>query len=187
VETAGSSQRSEANAPGERPAFRELRRRWLSPSLFALAALAFLLPFATVSCDNAKTTFTGIQLVTRSVPRGGRVNEAGSCTGDLSGCVERRSSDTARAALAATVIGLLLGLFRLQRGPGWCAAAGFAAMLTLPFESGDADVRYHAGYWLILFFIAWAGGLHFKRAVRRWLDRRAALGKRPPRWTGAPP
>jgi hypothetical protein len=146
-----------------------------------LAALAFLLPFATVSCDNAKTTFTGIQLVTRSVPRGGMVNETGGCTGDLSGCVERRSSDTARAALAAAVIGLILGLFRLQRGPGWCAAAGLAATVTLLFESGNADLSLHAGYLLTLFFFAWVGGLHFRRAFRRWQDRRAAAGKGPPR------
>jgi hypothetical protein len=51
----------------------------------------------------------------------------------------------------------------------------------LPFESGDADVRIHAGYLLVLFFFAWVSGLHVKRAFRRWQDRRAALGKGPRR------
>ena len=53
---------------------RALIRRWHSPVLFGLIGLCFLLPFATVSCDGAETTFTGAQLVTWSVPEGGAID-----------------------------------------------------------------------------------------------------------------
>src|SRR6516165_5519439 len=101
--------------------------RWLSPSLFTLIALCFLLPFATVSCDDANTTFTGAQLVTHTVPRGGVLDEAPECSTDISVCVERNASTTATIALFAALIGLALGLIGVGRGPGWCAAVGFGA------------------------------------------------------------
>lgn len=106
-------------------------RRWLSPALFALAALAFLLPFATVSCDQAKTSFTGVQLVTHTVPQGGNVDEGADCTGDISRCVESQGSALATAAFVAALLGFALGLLRFRRGPGWCAAAGLLMTLLL--------------------------------------------------------
>ena len=53
-----------------------MNRPRLSPALFALICLGFLLPFATVSCDDARTSFTGIQLVTHTVPSGGPALES---------------------------------------------------------------------------------------------------------------
>ena len=45
------------------------RSRAVSGALFLGIALAFLLPFATVSCDDEdRTTFTGLELATRNVP-----------------------------------------------------------------------------------------------------------------------
>jgi hypothetical protein len=141
-------------------------RRWLSPVYFGLAALAFLLPFATVSCDDATTTFTGLQLVTHTVPAGGRVNEV-DCSADLSACVEHRGSTTAGIALAAALIGLLLGLLGIGRGAGWCAAIGFLAMAILPFESDMANVNARSGYLLALLSLLAACGLQMIRRFRR--------------------
>src|SRR5438477_7786179 len=83
---------------------RVMKRPRLSPALFALICLAFVLPFATVSCDNAKTSFTGLQLVTHTVPSGGAVHEEGDCSGELGGCVESQGS-----LLAALAFGMALG------------------------------------------------------------------------------
>src|ERR687888_2256848 len=96
---------------------RNVSRRWLSPTLFALIALCFFLPFATVSCDNARTSFTGVQLVTKTVPKGGKVDEAPDCAADLSVCVEKEASRTGRLALFGALAGLLLGLFGVIKGP----------------------------------------------------------------------
>jgi hypothetical protein len=141
-------------------------RRWLSPAYFGLAALAFLLPFATVSCDNATTTFTGIQLVTHTVPAGGRVDEA-DCSADLSACVEHRASTTAGIALAAVLVGLILGLLGIGRGAGWCAAVGFLATAILPFKSDMASVNARSGYLLALLSLLAACGLQMIRRFRR--------------------
>jgi hypothetical protein len=141
--------------------------------VFALFLLCFLLPFATVSCDSAKTSFTGIQLVTRTVPSGGKVDEGADCSTDLSVCVERQGSFSAEVAVIAASIGCLLALFGIQKGPGWCAGAAFAAMLELGWASAAslADVNFHAGFKCALALSAWAAVLHLVRAVRR---RRAA-------------
>jgi hypothetical protein len=143
--------------------------RWLSPSLFALVALSFPLPFATVSCDTASTTFTGAQLVTHTVPRGGVLDEPPDCSADISVCVERDAAPTATLALAAVLVGLLLGLVGVVRGPGWCAAVSLGALLALPFEGPflGPDVTMRSGWKLALCFSAVAGGVHLRRAFRR--------------------
>jgi hypothetical protein len=150
-------------------------RRWHSPTLFALIGLCFLLlPFATASCDNAQTTFTGAELVTRTVPQGGVVNEPGyGCAADLSRCVQSQASTLATVALAAAILGLALGIFGIARGSGWCAATGLGALLLLFREalSTYADVRFHAGYNLALLLFLWAAVLHLQRAARRGLQQ----------------
>jgi hypothetical protein len=149
--------------------------RWLSASLFALAALCFLLPFATVSCDDARTTFTGMQLVTRTVPRGGALREGADCSSDISVCVERAAAPTATVALVAALAGVALGLLRIGRGPGWCALVGLGAIVALPFEGGwlGPKVTTHVGYdlALLLFASVWflhvcSSGLGRRRGVR---------------------
>ncbi len=132
---------------------RDRLSRWLSPSLFALVGLCFLLPFATVSWDNAKTTFTGVQLVTRTVPAGGMVSEGADCSADLSECVQDRGSLPATVALVSAVVGLALGLAGIAKGSGWCATSGVIALLWLvepALEPFGPDVRLHAGYDLAL-------------------------------------
>jgi hypothetical protein len=157
---------------------RDRLHRWLSPSLFALIALCFLLPFATVSCDNASTTFTGAQLVTHTVPPGGVINEAPDCSTDISVCVEREAAPTATIALAAALIGLLFGLLGVVRGPGWCAAVGFGALLVLPFEGPflGPDVTMHGGWDLALSLSGFAACVYMRRAWRRRRPQRRPHG-----------
>jgi hypothetical protein len=143
--------------------------RWLSPSLFALIALCLFLPFATVACDGAQTSFTGIQLVTRSVPAGGMVREGTDCSADISVCVERNASTTATVVLAMALAGVLLGLLGIARGPGWAAAIGAVALVILLFNNSifGPDIYVHSGYDIPLLLFAFLGGLHIRRAYRR--------------------
>jgi hypothetical protein len=144
---------------------RSKTQRSLAPVLFGLAALAFLLPFATVSCKDAETTFTGIQLVTKSVPPGGAI-DSGRPIGEE---VEDAAFYTAVAAFAAAVFGFFLTALGVQKGPGWLAAAGLASMVWLMkiAISTLAETVFHAGYWLVLLLFLCAGGLHAWRAIKR--------------------
>jgi hypothetical protein len=146
----------------------------LSPALFALAALSFLLPFGTVSCDTAKTSFTGVQLVTYTVPAGGAVSEGGDCTGDLGGCVEGEASWIAILALACALGGLIMGVRGRMRGPGWFAVGGFLAMLGLVGQAilSFADVRFEVGWRLGFGAFLVAMCVHGYAALKR---RRAAV------------
>jgi hypothetical protein len=151
---------------------RTTTRRLLSPTLFAVIALAFFLPFATVSCDGATTHATGIQLVTHTVPDGGQLDAGPDCKGSIGQCVEAKASTTATVALAAALLGLVLGLLGIVRGPGWCALIGFVSIVLLPLEGLFADIQLEAG-WVFAcfgFLAAWIG--HTVWAVRRWRRRR---------------
>jgi hypothetical protein len=147
--------------------------RWHSPTVFGLIALCFVLPFATVftdGCDSSAqstTTFTGVQLITRTVPRGGH---DASCGRDMSDCVEQTGATTAAFAFGAAIVGLFLGLLGIARGPGWCASVGLGALVVLfgqlmTLDEDDFDL--HGGYWLALLLFLWAGVVHLRRAVRR--------------------
>lgn len=152
--------------------------RWLSPSLFALITLCFFLPFATVACDGASTTFTGVQLVTHTVPPGGVVHEGSDCSADISVCVEHSAAATATVALAMALIGVLLGVLGIARGPGWLAAVGTVALATLPFKGGmfGPDIYLHSGYVTTLSLFTFVGCLHIRRAYRRAHPRSSPPG-----------
>ena len=144
--------------------------RWHSPSVFTLIALCFLLPFATVTViggcgagPDSSTTFTGAQLVTHTVPKGGW----DSCGRDISVCVEQTGATAATVALGAAIVGLLLGLLGIERGPGWCASVGLGALVVIPGRLYDHEVSLGAGYGLALLLFAWAGLLHLIRARNR--------------------
>ena len=167
---------------------RSISRRWLSPALFALIGLAFFLPFATVSCDGAKTTFTGVQLVTHTIPEGGVVDEPPDCSAHIGTCVEHKSSGTATIALISAVLGLALGLLGIAKGPGWCATIGFGAIAVLPGEGGilGPDVAVHSGYDLALYGFLLVGLVHVRRAwVRRKQHRTEDENLEAPSATGA--
>ena len=140
----------------------------LSPALFGLICICFVLPFATASCDNAKTSFTGVQLVTHSVPAGGHVND-GDCSADISTCVEQRGSLWATLALAMALCGLVFGLRGREKGPGWFATGGLVAMVGIAGEAvaSMATVDFLVGYWLMLMLFLSAMCLHGVYALRR--------------------
>jgi hypothetical protein len=165
-------------------------QRWHSPTTFTLIALCFVLPFATVTwmggCSysgHGQTSFTGIQLVTRSVPRG---TGTGNCSANIAGkpdaagainsCVEQAGATPAEIAFAAAIVGIVLGLLRVTGGPGYCAAVGLGALLQTFLFLDNGRVSPHAGYWIALSLFSWAGILHF----RRWWARRPIRARRGP-------
>jgi hypothetical protein len=140
-------------------------QRHLGPVLFGLTILAFLLPFATVSCNGAETTFTGVQLVTKTVPAGGIVD--GKQLGDH---VEEEASSLAMAAFASAVVGFFLTALGRVKGPGWLAAAGLTSTLLLGSDGFDIygpTITYRAGYVLTLFLFTAASFLFAARAIKR--------------------
>ena len=162
--------------------FRRLRaavRRWHSPTIFALIGLSFFLPFATVSCDNAETSFNGVQLVTRTVQHGGRVDEPPDCAADISTCVEQDASLSAEVALVAAIVGFLLGVFGVVKGPGWCAGVSLGALLNISpaLDFLGPDVTTHLGFNGALALSGWAAAVHVVRAVRRRRGIKAGPGE----------
>jgi Domain of unknown function (DUF4234) len=146
----------------------------VSAALFLGVALAFLLPFATVSCDTEdRTTFTGLQLATRSVPETPTEIEGDS----LSSLIEDSGARAATFVLLSVAAGLLLvGLGR--RGGGWFAFGALGGLAWLGREATGARpfITVHAGYWLALGFsiaaVAWYGVLALDRLEPRPYDRR---------------
>jgi Domain of unknown function (DUF4234) len=124
------------------------RSRALSAALFLGIALAFLLPFATVSCDQEdRTTFTGLELATRNVPETPTDVEGES----LSSMIEDSGANAATFVLLCVAAGLLLvGLGR--RGGGWFAFGALAGLAWLGREATGARpfITVHTGYWLAL-------------------------------------
>jgi hypothetical protein len=58
-----------------------------------------------------------VQLVTRTVPKGGTVDEPPDCKTDVGTCVENEASFTAALTLVAAIVGLFLGVFGVSKGP----------------------------------------------------------------------
>jgi hypothetical protein len=158
-------------------------RSHVSPALFALAALAFVLPFATVSCEGAETSFTALQLATRTVPDGGRPDGGGfgeSCTcRDISDEVEHPDSWFADAAAFAALVGLGLGIARMRRGPGWAALVGLLSTAYMGLSGGLATVHLRIGYWLMLGSFGAAAALHLVFWWRRRRAHRSLVGSTP--------
>jgi hypothetical protein len=135
-----------------------------SPVVFAGIVAAFFLPFATVSCEGAETTFTGVQLVTKTVPEGGVIDEE---EGEISDRVESESSGVAAIIIFVAVAGFIIGAFGIERGPGWIAALGIILTIVLGANTDQADVQYLVGYKLVFALFIWAGVLHLARALAR--------------------
>jgi hypothetical protein len=138
--------------------------------LFAVALLAFLLPFGTVSCGTP-VSFTGVELAT------------GTVTGDDATIVDQVNSTAplpALFALLCSASGLALAIAGM-RGQGTTAVAGLLALLLLPWLSGLAELDVHGGYFLAVAALAGVGGWRCRILIRRW--RRARL-RVWPAWTG---
>jgi hypothetical protein len=149
--------------------------RWHLPTVFAAVFLAFCLPFATVSCNGAETTFTGMQLVTHTVPHGGTFEDEDGRKSELSDRVERKSSIPAAIVLLLAAAGLGFGLLGTRR-TGWCASLGLLFTVILGMNTGGGflsgpDVTYHGGYWSTLLLFVWACLVHIGRGIRNLLGR----------------
>lgn len=142
------------------------------PLAFALALLAFALPFATVSCDDAQVEASGADLVLRSPPETeGRAPE-GIELGDL---VVASGGGLATAAFLAFALGLLASARMWQSG--WAPLAGAVGVAALVFlktrgrPESIAEVDTEIG----AFFAAGAGAAAALAAAAVWLR-----GDRPP-------
>jgi len=131
-------------------------RRQISLAAFAVAAVAFFLPFVTLSCAGRPlVTATGIQLATRHVnttPPGGLLGARADPDVDLSLLV--------LAAFACSVLGVLAS--RRGRKAVLACAGGIGAGALLLFSSalsahmrqranGMFTLEYDRGFYLALF------------------------------------
>ena len=110
-----------------------------TPAAFAVALLAFVLPFATVSCDESSVEVSGAELVLRSAPETeGLAAPEGIELGEL---VVASGGGLATAALLAFALGLLASA-RMWRS-GWAPIAGVvgvAALIFLKTRGGPEDI-----------------------------------------------
>jgi hypothetical protein len=95
---------------------------------FAVALLAFLLPFATVSCGGSRVEASGADLVLRTAPK---TESSRAATIDLGELVVAYGGGLATAAFLAFAVGLL-GAARGWRG-AWASLAGVVGVAALVF------------------------------------------------------
>jgi hypothetical protein len=141
--------------------------RATSPIVFAGVALAFFLPFATVSCDES-VTFTGAELAF------GQVEEP-SPQSTFDDEIESESTAPALVAFLAAIAGLVLGVARCP-GAGVASGIGTVAMIVLGANAdplfGTVDV--HVGYALALLgYLTLSVGHLAAWILRRRAKRRA--------------
>src|SRR5262245_41441829 len=140
----------------------ESSARLAIPTLFAVALLAFLLPFGTVSCGTP-VSFTGVELATAHV--------AGDDDVVVDGANGTPAVVAAFAAVAAAA-GLLLALAGV-RGQGTSALTGLLALLLLPWMTGLAEFRVHEGFVLSVAALA---------SIVAWRSRVLVVRRRAARW-----
>lgn len=150
------------------------RLTWLP---FAVALLAFLLPFATVSCGGSRVEASGAELVLRSPPE---TEGSRAATIDLGELVVAYGGGLATAAFLAFAVGLV----GAARGwtLGWAALAGLVGVAALVFlktrgggggPEGVADVDARLGG--VLAVVAGAAGAAVAGAVLLREERRPPL------------
>jgi hypothetical protein len=138
--------------------------RRLAATAFAGAVLAFALPMGAVSnCDGEEVRFSGLELVTASVP------PSESAPGTLHEDVERHASVFAVAALLACFLGLAFGLAGRAGGGAWASTGLIATQLLggAILLTGTAGGSLLAGYWLLLLLLGVAGIAYLRVAARR--------------------
>ena len=102
--------------------------RRIAPLAFALALLAFALPFATVSCDEAQVEASGADLVLRTAPETEGQAADGVVLGEL---VVAYGGGLATAAFLAFALSLLASIRMWQSG--WAPLAGAVGVAALIF------------------------------------------------------
>ena len=139
------------------------RSRGVPLTLFALALIGFLLPFATVSCDTP-VTFTGLELATANVPT--------DADDELAQDIEHNGTAVAAIAFAFVLLAVAL-LAAGIRGWGVAAVAGMIGLLLLPWIciGSLADFELHEGYMLSVGALA---GVALLRRVDSFSARRKA-------------
>jgi hypothetical protein len=146
--------------------------------LLTAAALAFLLPFGTVSCDNQTVHFTGAELATRHVqPATGHELDADE---GLAGDIETDGSTLALMAVVFVAFGIGSAAWR-ARGGGFALAAMFSLLFLLVSAGlSMSDVSIEIGYWVALATVIAAVVIR-TRARRRIGKERRRLGTEAPR------
>lgn len=152
--------------------------------LFAAAALAFLLPFGTVACNEETVSFTGIELATRTIepsPAAGGAPDKG-----LAGTVEAEGGTYALMTLVFLAGGLVSVAWR-SRGGGFTLAAIFSLLvLLLDAAVSDAEVDIRIGFWLALASVSGAGLLRIRAGLHTRARRRSNELAPVPRSGGLP-
>ena len=147
---------------------RRRRRRFNGVSaLLVAAALAFLLPFGTVSCDEERVSFTGIRLATRTIEPDPAA--AGAPDKGLAGDVEAEVGTYALMTLVF-LAGGLVSVAVCGRGGGFALAVLLCLLvLLLDAVDNEAEVDIRLGYWLALASVsaAWLLRLWSSRRERR--------------------
>lgn len=152
-------------------------------ALYALVALAFLLPFLQSTTDARAGKATGVELARGEPSLTGRyVHDA------FEGQVEQVFSDgraPALVALVAALAGLALTWLPYRIGPAAGSAAGLAglgAMFVLYQQAGSAFAltSWRPGFWIAAAAFLVAGGWALAVAVRTpwWWPPRAEDGRR---------
>jgi hypothetical protein len=144
----------------------------VAPFAFALALLAFALPFATVSCDDARVEPSGADLLLRTAPETEGQAPEGIDLGEL---VVAYGGGLATAAFLAFAVSLLAAV--RAWGSGWAPLAGGVGVLALLFlktrgaggrgPEGIAEVDARIGG----FLAAGAGAAGALLAGAVWLGR----------------
>jgi len=146
--------------------------------LLAAAALAFLLPFGTVSCDNQTVRFTGTELASRNVQHApGHEHDRRE---GLAGDVETDGSTYALMALVFAAFGVGSATWRARGGGFALAALGSLLFLLVSAGLSMSDVSIEIGYWLALATVIAAVVIR-TRARRRIGKERRRLGVDAPR------
>lgn len=146
--------------------------RALSGTAFAVAALAFMLPFGVVSsCSGAEVRYTGAELATFSVP----AQDAQDV--ELRDSLEHGAGAFALAALVAAGFGVVLSILGRPVGAGVCAALGLVAIQLLVYATvaiADGGELF-VGYWLSLLALVVSAGVCLIRQIGIRRQRRRSV------------
>jgi hypothetical protein len=137
---------------------------------FAVALLAFALPFATVSCDGSSVEASGADLVLRTAPE----TQGRPAQVDLGELVVSYGGGLATAAFLAFALGVLAAA--RPSSAGWAALGGLVGVAALVFlrsrdgETGAQDV-VEVESELGGFLAAGAGAVAAASAAAVWIGR----------------
>ncbi len=162
--------------------------KFVSPSLFLLAALCFFLPFVSFTCQGQKiATITGMELITGTKIEKFEMQklDTGQTNPDLDKERDVNSEPLAVAAFIFALLGIVVSIIpRYSRMLSLIAGAIGALMLlflrssiggevTGDFEFKIIDVSYEWGYYLSLLFLIAAFAINLYQVISE--NRAAAI------------